>query len=168
MSPRVSAVPIELTPGAAIPALALVLITVYRFGFARGAVAALLFIASLLAHETGHVLMAKLTGTRYSAIGFCARGAYTRRERASGGTEIAISAAGPLVNLALGLLLWHGWGILAWLAQINVVLALFNLLPFRNSDGYRIQHVLIERFGFRKPVVRDDGKLTSNSSADRA
>jgi Zn-dependent protease len=121
-----------------VPAAALLAITAVRFDLGRGLAATAFFVLSLLAHEAGHFLVAKLNGTSCSAIGFCFRGAYLRRERASGVAEIAISSAGPLVNIVLAVVLWEKAGLFAWLAQMNAILALLNLIPFRGSDGQRI------------------------------
>lgn len=82
--------------------------------------------------------MARITGTRFSAIGFCWKGDYTRRARAKGAREFLISCAGPLVNVVLAAILWNDGGIITWLGQMNAILALVNLLPFGESDGQRI------------------------------
>jgi hypothetical protein len=125
-------------PGALVPAGLLLLITVAQFGFDRGLAASALFVLSLLAHEAGHVTVAQLSGKRVTAVGFCFRGAYNRREAAEGATEFAISAAGPAVNLAIAAALNLQPGIAGWLGQLNLIVALFNLLPFGGSDGQRM------------------------------
>jgi Zn-dependent protease len=154
-SVQVRTVRIELVAGAMVPAAALLAITAVRFGLGRGLAATSLFVLSLLAHEAGHFLIAKLNGTRCSAIGFCFRGAYLRRERASGAAEIAIAAAGPLVNIAIAAILWREVGLVAWLAQMNAVLAFLNLVPFRGSDGQRIMANLRELRRGQAPALRE-------------
>ncbi len=139
---------LEFLRGALVPAIALLVITIAKFGLARGLAAALLFVLSVLAHECGHLLAAWLTGTRFSAIGFCLFGAYNRRERAHGGDEFFISAAGPTVNLAIAALLTHTTGMPAWLAQMNLLLFFLNLLPFGHSDGQRM--LALVREGMRR------------------
>ena len=152
-SVQVRTIRIELFAGAMVPAAALLAITAVRFGLSRGVAATSLFVLSLLAHEAGHFLVAKLSGTPCSAIGFCLRGAYLRRQRASGIAEIAISSAGPLINIAIAAMLWRDVGLLAWLAQMNAILAFLNLVPFRGSDGQRILTTMRElRRGPAEPL----------------
>ena len=128
----------EFRWGAILPIGALLLITIVRFGMADGVAATLLFFASLAAHEAGHAITATLTGTKFSAMGLCLRGAYLRRNRAKGTLEILISSAGPFVNFMIAMALLNSQGILQWLAQMNLFLAVINLLPYRGSDGQRI------------------------------
>lgn len=122
-----------------LPLAALLVITIVRFGAARGLLCTGLFFACLLAHEVGHASFAIATNTQVSALGFCKWGAYIRRHKAAeSANELLISAAGPAVNLVIALLLRDASGILGWLAQINVVLFLINILPMWNSDGKRM------------------------------
>ena len=139
------AIRLELKPGAIVPAGALLMITLVRFGWWQGLAASALFLLSLLAHEAGHVAAAQLCGKRVVAVGLCLKGAYNRRERAEGNAEFAISAAGPALNLALAAVLIGPSGLDAWFGQINLVLALFNLLPFAGSDGQRMLSILRAR-----------------------
>ena len=129
---------LELRWGAILPIGALLLITIVRFGMADGVAATVLLFASLAAHEAGHAVAAALTGTKFFALGFCLKGAYIRRDCAKGATELLISSAGPLVNLIMAMSLWNNQGIFQWLAQMNLFLAVINLLPYRGSDGHRI------------------------------
>ena len=138
MDAKASSLRLELFAGAIIPLTAILIITIFRFGLIDGLLSATLFIVSLLAHEAGHAAMAQLTGTKFSAIGFCWKGAYIRRQRSWGIREFLISLSGPMVNILLAVALWNAGGILTWLAQMNAILAVVNLIPFRGSDGQRI------------------------------
>ncbi len=155
----------ELLAGAMVPITALLFITGIRFGLWDGLTTTALFLASLLAHEMAHAIVATMTGTRCSALGFCLRGAYIRRERAQGITELAISAAGPTVNFLLTLLLWNARGVWGWLAQMNAVLTVVNLLPWSGSDGGRMLTELRVIVGSRlspvaESVVSGDSQLS--------
>lgn len=132
---------IEWHNGFLFSVFAMLVITMIRFGREQGLFCTLLFFASLIAHEAGHMLLAKVSRTRVKAMGFCKWGVYLRREKSSlFSTEIAIAAAGPAVNLLIAYFLhdFSGSGPLAWLAQMNVVLFIINMAPFGGSDGKRI------------------------------
>src|SRR3954466_7879432 len=90
---------LEMSLGALVPLAALLAITSGRFGLARGFVATVLFVVSLLAHEFGHVVVGLLIGARVRAFGFFPFGSLNRRNKEEGLAEILISAAGPLINL---------------------------------------------------------------------
>ena len=59
---------------------------------------------------------------------------------------IAISAAGPTVNLLIAYFFhdFSGPGTLAWLSQMNAILFLINMVPIGGSDGKRILTTLRE------------------------
>ena len=128
----------EMSLGALIPLAVLLAITSGRFGLARGSIATALFVISLLAHELGHMVVGLLIGARVRAFGVCLFGTYIRRNKEEGLAEITISVAGPLINLLIVMLLWNQTGVLNWLAQMNAVLLVLNLLPAFNSDGQRL------------------------------
>ena len=128
-----------------LPLGALLVITIFRFGVARGLLSTTLFFACLLAHEVGHAAFAIATQTKVSALGFSKWGAYIRRHKSQvPANELLIAAAGPLANLVIALALRDQSGIVQWLAQINGVLFVVNILPFWNSDGKRIVNTLRE------------------------
>src|SRR5664279_445289 len=128
----------ECRSGFLFPLSAMLLITIFRFGWKLGLIGALAFMLCLVAHECGHAAIAVIHGIRISAFGLCARGAYIRRERARAITELLISSAGPAVHLLIAGLLGRYDGLLGWLAHINLVLFLVNILPVHGSDGKRI------------------------------
>jgi Zn-dependent protease len=138
MTLTIQSVRFEFRAGFLLPLVPLVLIAVVRLGWSAGFLGTGLFILCVLAHEFGHALFAILNGTRISAFGLCAWGAYLRREKAESYAEIAISAAGPLVSLLIAILFWNGTGMLRWLAEMNMMLFGLNVLPIWGSDGKRI------------------------------
>lgn len=116
-------------------------------------VAALLFYASLLAHEMGHALVARRLGVSVEGITLWIFGGVARLggDAATAGAEARIAIAGPIVSLALAIV--FGLATLAldassgpalieggtfWLGLSNTVLLLFNLVPAFPLDGGRI------------------------------
>jgi len=125
-----------------------------------GLVTAAAFLASLLAHELAHAIVARRNGLTVEGITLWLLGGVARfeGEPESPGAELRIAGSGPLVSLLLGVLLagasavllvagMNGLvaGCLAWLAAINVVLALFNVIPAAPLDGGRLVHALLWR-----------------------
>jgi Zn-dependent protease/CBS domain-containing protein len=113
-------------------------------------VSSALFFVSLLLHELGHSVVAMRAGLPVDSITLYIFGGVARigDEAKSADDELRIAAAGPLVSLALAAifaLIWlavRGIDVLAgaafWLAVINLVLAIFNLLPGFPLDGGRV------------------------------
>jgi Zn-dependent protease len=123
-----------------------------------GIVTSLLFFASVLAHELAHSLVARFYGIPVKSITLFILGgvAQISREAANPGVELKMSAAGPACSLVLGglffLLWWFTEGIIepiaamaSWLGGINVILALFNLIPGFPLDGGRVFRSLLWR-----------------------
>lgn len=117
---------------------------------AMAVVAAIVFFASLLAHELGHAIQAQRDGVEIDGITLWVLGGVARftSEPPTAGAEFRIAAAGPAVSLVLGLaflglssiggLPSSVDGVLSWLGYINLVLLAFNLLPAFPLDGGRI------------------------------
>jgi Zn-dependent protease/predicted transcriptional regulator len=113
-------------------------------------VAALLFFASLLAHELGHALQAQREGMEIDGITLWLFGGVARFKGMfeSAGSEFRIAIAGPLVSLVIGfafaLVAWGVSlpaavdGVASWLGYINLTLLVFNLLPALPLDGGRV------------------------------
>ena len=125
-----------------------------------GACGAVVLMASLLAHELTHAVVASragipVLGVRLWLFGGVARlGGDAKTPR----TAFAIAASGPAMSLALAVLFGAAAAVLgtvgvsplvvavaAWLAGINLVLALFNLLPGAPLDGGRILRAILWR-----------------------
>ena len=124
-----------------------------------GIVTSLLFFASVVAHELAHSLVARFYGIPVKGITLFIFGgmAQIAREAARPGVELKMAAAGPACSLVIGglfALLWLSTqGVIEpiaalafWLAQINVVLAIFNLIPGFPLDGGRVFRSLLWRF----------------------
>lgn len=118
-----------------------------------GLAAAVVFFVGLLAHEVSHAVVAKRNGLTVDGITLWLFGgvAELRGEPRDPGAELRIAGVGPLVSLLIGaffgavaaLLALAGQGGLllgavAWLAGINVLLAVFNVLPAAPLDGGRL------------------------------
>ncbi len=120
-----------------------------------GLITALLLFASVLAHELGHSVAAIQQGISVKSITLFIFGglASLERESKTPGEAFLVAIAGPLVSLLLfGLftvlaLTTSVSGPLAviinLLASINLVLALFNLLPGLPLDGGNILKALV-------------------------
>jgi Zn-dependent protease len=121
-------------------------------GGLTGVAVVLMTAASVLVHELGHALVARHLGVPVSGIElhFFGGAAQMTDLPRTPGDEIAIAAAGPAVSFGLAgvgyaLATLTGSGALALFAIVNLVLAIFNLLPAFPSDGGRILRALIAR-----------------------
>ena len=118
--------------------------------WAKGLVASLLFFVSILLHEMGHAVVARFHGLRTLSITLFIFGGVAQLEKdpADGRAEFWTAAAGPLVSLALAGLFYVGStlpfvgpgtaAVATYLALINLMLALFNLVPAFPMDGGRL------------------------------
>jgi Zn-dependent protease/predicted transcriptional regulator len=132
-------------------------------------VAAVLFLASILLHELAHSLVAKGFGLPVRDITLFLFGGVSNieREPPSPGQEFTIAVVGPITSVALGIgfgtvVLLNAPGLataadpvaamgelgplltmFAWLAQVNVLLGVFNLVPGFPLDGGRILRALL-------------------------
>jgi Zn-dependent protease len=128
---------------------------------------ALLFFASVLAHELSHALVARRFGLRVEGITLFIFGGATSLDRDSRTPreEALIAVAGPLTSLAIGaaligLELVVGQPQLAalvgWLGVINVMLGAFNLIPGFPMDGGRLLRAVVWRIrGDRLAATRN-------------
>jgi Zn-dependent protease len=129
--------------------------------WAAGAGVAVLFLASLLAHELAHAVVARRNGIGVDGITLWLLGgvARLRGEARTPGAEARIAIVGPLTSLAVGAVAFAvaaGLGRLdlagppalavvaaQWLAVVNVVLGVFNLIPGAPLDGGRIAKAIV-------------------------
>jgi Zn-dependent protease len=149
---RIAGIPIRMR-------LSFLLLLGFVFFFAGGAGAlgiVLLTFASVLVHELGHALVARRLDVRIAAIDlhFLGGAALMVDRPRTAGDEIAIAVAGPIVSLALaglglGLGAATGVELVSALGWVNLVLAVFNLLPALPMDGGRIlRAALARRMGY--------------------
>jgi Zn-dependent protease len=144
------------------------------------------FFASLVMHELGHALVARRNGLPVAGIDLWALGGMTRSgEPETPGMEFRIAAAGPAVTLAVilvctlaGRLTSSGsdffkaavassgvhptpalvW--LSWVATINALVLVFNLIPAYPLDGGKIAHAAIWwRTGDRNRATNISGRM---------
>ena len=120
-----------------------------------GLVAALLLFASVLAHELGHSVVAICQGIEVKSITLFLFGglAMLEKESENPAQSFWVAVAGPLVSLVLfALFTAIGIGtslseplaaIVSLLASLNLLLALFNLIPGLPLDGGNILKSLV-------------------------
>jgi Zn-dependent protease len=145
-------------------------------------VSAFAFFGSILLHELGHALVALRNGIAITEITLWLFGgvAHLKRDSQSPGVEFRVAAAGPAVTLLIAVALSmlgvalagseqgfvdamtvqegaevSGWiAVVAWLASINVLVLIFNLIPAYPLDGGRIARAIAWR------VTGDRGRAT--------
>jgi Zn-dependent protease len=120
-----------------------------------GLIATVLFFGSVLLHELGHAVLALREGVPVKKITLFIFGglAQITREPRTPGAEFRIAIAGPLVSLALAAFFGVLWltdqaiPYLAapsmWLARLNLILAVFNMIPGFPLDGGRVLRAII-------------------------
>jgi Zn-dependent protease/predicted transcriptional regulator len=124
---------------------------------------AVLFFVTLLAHELSHAIVARTRGLPVRSITLFALGgvAQIEKDATSARTEFVVAVVGPITSLVIGVvcigIAWSlGWSVddgtggpmgavLGWLGSINVLLALFNLIPGYPLDGGRLLRALLWR-----------------------
>ena len=126
------------------------------YAYMIGALTSLLFFVSVLLHELGHSAVALRKHIPIHSITLFIFGGIAQlgKEPDRPMTELQIAVAGPLASFALSLafsaLAYLTIGVSEglqtlghWLGQINLNLALFNLLPGFPLDGGRVFRALI-------------------------
>jgi Zn-dependent protease/CBS domain-containing protein len=137
--------------------------------FALAVASAAGFFGSILLHELGHAAVATRNGIGISSIQLWIFGGMARMDREADGpgVEARVALAGPAVTFAIFAALmvagtiaggWHQFShaaliesssgasgvlaMLAWLASINFLLLVFNLLPAFPMDGGRVARAI--------------------------
>lgn len=120
---------------------------------------AIVLLATLLAHEVAHSLVAQRNGVPVHQVVLWLLGGVSElsAEPEDARSDLQIALAGPLASLALGVglggvsivvgLLAAGpaSAALAWTAAMNLLLAVFNLLPGAPLDGGRVLRAVLWR-----------------------
>jgi len=125
-----------------------------------GGCGAVVLLASLMAHELTHALLARRAGIAVAGVTLWLFGGVTtlRGEAKTPRAEFRIAASGPATSLALAAI-FAGVaagldelgvaqivvGVAWWLAGINLLLGLFNLLPGAPLDGGRVVRAYLWR-----------------------
>ncbi|WP_026342808.1 site-2 protease family protein [Nocardia sp. BMG111209] len=119
---------------------------------------AMALFAALVAHELAHSIVARRHGVRVDRIVFWLLGGASELtdEPPDARADLWIALAGPLTSLATGVVAYIAAMItailgpdgaitiaLVWLAVMNVVLAVFNMLPGAPLDGGRVLRAVI-------------------------
>lgn len=130
-----------------------------------GLIMAVMLFISILIHELAHSLVARTKDVETTDITLMLFGGLANIEEISKDPkdEVKIAASGPLTSLALGLififvasfapsfLLEDIRLVILYTGQLNIFLAIFNLLPAFPSDGGRILRALIaQHTSFRR------------------
>lgn len=130
--------------------------------------AACLFFVSILVHELSHALVGRVRGIPVNAITLFVFGgvAQLEREPHDWRAELWMAIAGPITSLVLGMLCVVLGGTLAgpvdlgdgerafaalnpvatlllWLGPVNIILAVFNLVPGFPLDGGRVLRAVL-------------------------
>jgi Zn-dependent protease/predicted transcriptional regulator len=118
-----------------------------------GLLAAVVLVGSILAHELSHAVVARRHGVPVEGITLWMFGGLARlgSQANDPATELRIALAGPVASVAVGAGCVALAGLnaaiggpdvltaaLGWLGVINLVLAVFNLLPGAPLDGGRV------------------------------
>ena len=128
-----------------------------------GVIGAVVLLMSLLAHELTHAMVARRAGMEVPSVTLWMFGGVTRieGEPKTPRTQFWIAFSGPLTSLLLSAIFAGvaaslqavaaaplAVGVAWWLSGVNLLLALFNLLPGAPLDGGRVlQAILWRRYG---------------------
>jgi Zn-dependent protease/CBS domain-containing protein len=114
-------------------------------------IATLLLFLCVLLHELSHCVVARARGMSVAGITLFIFGGVSniRGEAEKPGDEFWMALVGPLTSLALAAVAWLAWlaigggntpfaAVLRYLANVNLLMALFNLIPGFPLDGGRV------------------------------
>jgi Zn-dependent protease len=154
--------------------------------FGLAVLSAVLFFVCVLLHELGHAVVAMRSGIGIAGIDLFMFGGVARMERdtETPGEEFRVAVAGPVVTLVIAALCFGaasiatsahdvvragqfetgafgaGTAVLGYLASVNAVLLVFNLIPGFPLDGGRIARAIAWRLsGDRNRATRLAARL---------
>jgi Zn-dependent protease len=155
--------------------------------FVLALISAVGFFGSIVLHELGHAFVAIRNGIGISSIQLWIFGGVARMDRESDSpeTEFKVAIAGPAVTLGIVVVLtaigfvaigphdfWEAvliesgsgvagvWAMVGWLASINALVLVFNLLPAFPMDGGRVVRAIAWwRTGDRTAATRFAARL---------
>lgn len=123
-----------------------------------GLASVLLLFLSVLLHEFGHALVAQARGVPVRSITLFIFGGVAALERESedASDEFLIAIAGPVVSIGLSGVFWGLWlalrdaneqlaALVGYMATVNFILAVFNMIPGFPLDGGRVLRAVIWR-----------------------
>jgi Zn-dependent protease/predicted transcriptional regulator len=117
--------------------------------------------ASIILHELGHSLVARRHGVEIAGITLFVFGGVSqmKEEPREPGQEFRIAIVGPLISVVLAAIFWAIGGlwqraegttavtvVLFYLAWINLLVAIFNMLPVFPLDGGRVLRSILWHF----------------------
>lgn len=121
-----------------------------------GLIAAIGLFVSVLIHELGHAMTARGYGVRTRNITLWLLGGVAQLERipTQRGAEAVVAIVGPLVSMVLGVVCWVAVDLVGqpfaavrftfeYLAMLNWIIAVFNLIPAMPLDGGRVLRSLL-------------------------
>ncbi len=118
-------------------------IILFMFGLNIKFITCFIFIAL---HEFTHLIVVKLINIDIEEVKFHCLGATLEIKNYNNLTlkeQIIICLAGPLFNIIIGLIFWISWiflknNFLMTIAEINLSLAFFNVMPICPLDGFKL------------------------------
>ena len=136
----------------------------------------LLFFVTIVVHELSHAMVAKSQGLPVHSITLFALGgvAQIEKEAADARTEFWLGIIGPITSFVIGsicltVLYGFGWkpphfpktpllAMLMWIGYINIMLAVFNMVPGFPLDGGRVLRAIVWW------ITKDAGRATRISA----
>ncbi len=180
---KIAGAPVRIAPGSALVGMYIAFTRIEQWSgqgsfvlvAALGILTGVAFLASILAHEAAHALVARRQGIRTEEIRLTLFGGAAALERGAPdpASEMKVAAAGPATNLVLAAVLigaifglqaigvdGYGLDALVWIGGLNLLLGVFNLLPGLPLDGGSVlTGFLWRRRDDRASAVRTTAKV---------